>query len=170
MLKTKKLASIGGLLFLALCITATYSEAQKGGKAGRKASAKPSAGSDRILALLDAQVEAWNSGDLDKFMRGYWKSPELTFFSSGGKLNGWDATIERYRKTYQSDGKEMGRLVFDDLDITMLGPDAAFVRGKWELTFSDGKRAGGIYTLVFRRLGNEWKIIHDHTSSVEQKQ
>jgi len=165
-MKIKKLASHGALLFIAICITATDSEAQKGGKAARK----PTAGSDRILALLDAQVEAWNSGDLDKFMRGYWKSPELTFFSSGGKLNGWDATIERYRKTYQSGGREMGRLVFDDLDITMLGPDAAFVRGKWELTFSDGKRAGGIYTLVLRRLSNEWKIVHDHTSSVDQKQ
>jgi beta-aspartyl-peptidase (threonine type) len=118
-----------------------------------------------IRAVLDAQVAAWNEGKLEEFMTGYWRSPDLTFFSGGRRLSGWDATIERYRKTYQAEGKEMGRLVFSELDISQLGTRAAVVRGRWELTMSDGKKLGGLYTLVFRRFNRNWKIIHDHTSS-----
>lgn len=120
-----------------------------------------------IRALLEAQVRAWNAGKLEEFMEGYWKSPDLTFFSSGRKLSGWEATLERYRKTYQSGGAEMGRLEFPDLDITRLGPSSALVRGRWKLTMSDGRQPGGIYTLIFRKFRDGWKIIHDHTSSNE---
>lgn len=134
-------------------------------KEEKKALATNVKGGDRILAVLDKQVAAWNAGDLEKFMLGYWRSPELTFYSSTGKVNGWEATLERYRKTYQAEGREMGKLVFDDLDITMLGPDSALVRGRWKLAFADGKEIGGIFTLVFRQFRNEWKIVHDHTSS-----
>ena len=118
-----------------------------------------------IRAVLDAQVAAWNAGKLEEFMDGYWRSPDLTFFSAGRKLSGWDATIERYRKTYQAEGKEMGKLTFFDLDIQQMGPNAAVVRGRWELTMSDGKKPGGLYTLIFRRFKQGWKIVHDHTSS-----
>jgi beta-aspartyl-peptidase (threonine type) len=118
-----------------------------------------------IRAVLDAQVAAWNAGKLEEFMDGYWRSPNLTFFSGGRKLSGWDATIERYRKTYQAEGREMGKLVFSELDIQPLGANAAVVRGRWELTMSDGKKPGGLYTLVFRRFRQGWKIVHDHTSS-----
>src|SRR5215510_14134045 len=118
-----------------------------------------------IRAVLDAQVAAWNAGKLEEFMEGYWRSPNLTFFSGGRKLSGWDATIERYRKTYQAEGKEMGKLAFSDLDIQLLGPDGAVVRGRFGLTMSDGKKLGGLYTLIFRRFNQDWKIIHDHTSS-----
>ncbi len=120
---------------------------------------------DKIRALLNAQVAAWNAGKLEDFMEGYWRSKELTFFSSGRKLSGWDATIERYRKTYQSDGQEMGKLAFSDLDIQELGTNAAVVRGRWELTMSNGKTPGGLFTLIFRRFKDGWKIVHDHTSS-----
>lgn len=173
-MKNGKMAILVGLLMMVTIVWAADATAngQNGRKAGngKKQEKKPAvvAGGDRVLAVLDEQVAAWNSGDLEKFMRGYWRSPQLTFYSSSGKLNGWDATLERYRKTYQADGREMGKLVFDDLDITMLGADSALVRGRWQLTFSDGKRMGGIYSLVFRRMKNEWKIIHDHTSSTEQ--
>ncbi len=127
--------------------------------------AQSSSAEAEIRALLDAQVAAWNTGKLEEFMQGYWRSPELSFFSGGRKLSGWDATIERYRKTYQAEGKEMGKLVFSDLDILPLGSGAAVVRGRWELTMSDGKKLGGLYTLVFRRFKQGWQIIHDHTSS-----
>jgi beta-aspartyl-peptidase (threonine type) len=119
----------------------------------------------QIRAVLDAQVAAWNAGKLEEFMEGYWRSPNLTFFSGGRKLSGWDATLERYQKTYQAQGKEMGKLAFSNLDIQVLGPDGAVVRGRFELTMSDGKKLGGLYTLIFRRFNREWKIIHDHTSS-----
>jgi beta-aspartyl-peptidase (threonine type) len=123
----------------------------------------------RIRALLEGQNKAWNEGKLEAFMEGYWRSPELTFFSGGQKLQGWDATMERYRKTYQSGGNEMGKLTFSDLDIQVLGPAGAVVRGRWKLILSTGKELGGLYTLIFRKFGSGpyggWKIIHDHTSS-----
>ena len=118
-----------------------------------------------IRAVLEKQVADWNAGRLEEFMVGYWRSPNLTFFSGGRKLSGWDATLERYRKTYQAEGKEMGKLKFSDLDIQLLGASAAVVRGRFELKMSDGKELGGLYTLVFRKFTSGWKIIHDHTSS-----
>lgn len=119
-----------------------------------------------IRAVLDAQTVAWNKGNLEEFMQGYWRSPKLTFYSSGGKRAGYDAVLERYRKTYQAEGKEMGKLAFGDLVIELLGKKAAFVRGRYELTLSDGKKMSGSYTLVLRSFKkNGWKIIHDHTSA-----
>jgi ketosteroid isomerase-like protein len=117
--------------------------------------------------VLLAQQDAWNRHDLDGFMSGYWNSPELTFFSGAKQTSGWQATIERYRTTYDSPGHEMGKLEFSSLRIEALGPDAAFVRGAWKLTLSDGKTPHGIFTLVFRKFPEGWKIIHDHTSVAE---
>jgi beta-aspartyl-peptidase (threonine type) len=125
----------------------------------------PNAAEGRIRAVLDAQVDAWNAGRLEEFMTGYWRSPELTFFSGGRKTSGWEATLERYRKNYQSEGREMGRLAFRDLDLLLLGPQSAVVRGRYELTLKSGERPSGLFTLIFRRFDDGWKIIHDHTSS-----
>ena len=100
-------------------------------------------------------------------MTGYWNSPELTFFSGARIYSGWQSTIERYRKTYQSEGREMGKLEFSDLKIDALAPDAAFARGAWHLTISDGKTPHGLFTLIFRKFPDGWKIIHDHTSAAE---
>jgi len=117
-----------------------------------------------IRKVLQSQVEAWNRHDLDAFMVGYWNSPELTFFSGATVTHGWKPTLERYRKKYQSPGTEMGKLEFQDLQVEMLGPNAAFVRGKFLLTLSDGKQPHGLFTLVFREFPEGWRIIHDHSS------
>lgn len=117
---------------------------------------------DQVLHL---QQEAWNRRDLEGFMTGYWNSPELTFFSGAHETHGWQGALDRYRNAYQSDGKEMGKLEFSDLRIEALGSDAAFVRGAWHLTMSDGKTPHGLFTLVFRRFLDGWKIVHDHTSA-----
>jgi len=117
-----------------------------------------------VRAVLDKQVEAWNRGDLEGFMAGYWNSPDLVFQSGATRTRGWQATLERYRQRYQAEGKEMGRLRFDELDVPPLSPDAAFVRGRWHLTMKDGSQKGGLFTLLLRRIGGEWKIVHDHTS------
>lgn len=100
-------------------------------------------------------------------MGGYWNSPELTFYSGAKVTSGWQSTLERYRKTYQSEGKEMGKLAFSDLGIEVLGPEAAFVRGAWHLAMSDGKTPHGVFTLIFRKFPDGWKIVHDHTSAAE---
>lgn len=119
-----------------------------------------------IKQVLQQQQAAWNRHDLESFMSGYWNSPELTFFGSK-KTSGWQATLDRYRKSYQGEGHEMGKLEFSDLQIEALVPDAAFVRGGWKLTMSDGKTPHGLFTLVFRHFPEGWKIIHDHTTQEE---
>ncbi len=117
--------------------------------------------------VLRTQQDAWNRHDLEGFMAGYWNSPELTFFSGAKEKDGWQATIDRYRETYASPGHEMGKLEFSGLRIEMLGASAAFVRGAWLLTMSDGKTPHGLFTLVFRKFPEGWKIVHDHTSAAE---
>jgi len=120
-----------------------------------------------IEHVLRTQQEAWNRHDLDAFMQGYWKSPELTFFSGVKESTGWQAALDRYRAVYTSPGHEMGKLDFSDLRVEILGSDAAFVRGVWQLAMSDGKTPHGRFTLIFRKVGEGWKIIHDHTSAAE---
>lgn len=120
-----------------------------------------------IRQLLDKQVAAWNRHDLEGFMAGYWNSPKLTFFSDATITTGWQPTLERYRKRYQGEGREMGTLRFADLRVELLGSDAAFVRGAYELTMSSGKKPQGLFTLVLRKFTEGWRIVHDHTSSAE---
>ena len=116
-----------------------------------------------VRQVLDGQVAAWNHGDLDGFMAGYWSSSDLTFFSGPDRTAGWQATLDSYRKRYQADGKEMGRLAFGDVKVDVLGSDYALARGSWRLELAKEK-PGGLFTLVFRRLPEGWRIIHDHTS------
>jgi uncharacterized protein (TIGR02246 family) len=128
------------------------------------ASADDTAG---VRAVLDAQVAAWNRGDLEAFMTGYWRSPELVFVSGAVVTKGWEATLERYRKRYKSEGREMGRLRFEAIEIQRLGADAAFARGEYWLRMGDGAEPHGRFTLILRRLDGAWRIVHDHTSSAE---
>ena len=116
-----------------------------------------------IRQVLDDQVIAWNKGDLDGFMKGYWNSKDLTFVSGKDVTRGWQETLDRYKKRYQADGKEMGKLAFSDLEVRELAPGVALVTGKWELTLTK-ETVGGRYTLVFKKLADGWRIIHDHTS------
>ncbi len=120
-----------------------------------------------VEQVLRAQQAAWNRHDLDGFMKGYWHSPQLTFFSGAEEHQGWQATLERYRAKYASPGHEMGKLEFSGLRIEMLGAEAAFVRGAWQLTLPDGKMPHGLFTLVFRKFPEGWRIVHDHTSAAE---
>jgi beta-aspartyl-peptidase (threonine type) len=133
---------------------------------GMAQGASPDANDARpaIRKVIDDQQAAWNRKDLEGFMSGYWNSPELTFFSGARESKGWQAALDRYKKNYQSAGHEMGRLEFANLRIEMLGPDAAFVRGEFHLTMSDGKKPQGLFTLIFRKFPDGWKIIHDHSA------
>jgi ketosteroid isomerase-like protein len=120
-----------------------------------------------VEQVLRTQQDAWNRHDLESFMAGYWKSPNLTFFSGANRTSGWQGALDRYRKTYQGEGKEMGKLEFSELQIEPLAADSAFVRGAWHLSMSDGKTPHGLFTLMFRKFPDGWKIIHDHTSAAE---
>jgi beta-aspartyl-peptidase (threonine type) len=117
-----------------------------------------------IQRVLDDQVAAWNRSDLEGFMAGYWKSPKLTFSSGNAKLQGWQATFDRYKQRYQSEGREMGKLGFSELEIEPLGPNSAFVRGRFQLKMAK-ESPTGLFTLIFRKLPEGWRIVHDHTSN-----
>ena len=120
---------------------------------------------DVVCVPVNAQVEAWNRGDLDGFMAGYWTSPDLVFFSNGTETRGWQATFDRYRARYQAEGKQMGTLDFPQLDLLMLGTEAALTRGRWRLKMPDGKQLSGMTSVIFRKLPEGWRIVHDHSSA-----
>ena len=122
-----------------------------------------------VRAVLDRQVADWNKGDLDGFLAGYWNSPKVVFQSGGQRFDGWAAMRDRYRRRYQAEGRAMGRLAFSALDVEPLGPEAVLARGRWRLTMPDGATPGGLFTVIFRKLPEGWKIVHDHTSADEAK-
>ena len=115
--------------------------------------------------VLSAQQAAWNRGDVDAFLVGYWRSPELTFSGSNGVSRGWDGVLARYKKSYP-DRAAMGQLDFSGLEFRFLGPDAALVLGQWHLK-REGGDIGGVFSLVWQKFPEGWKITHDHTSAVD---
>jgi ketosteroid isomerase-like protein len=119
-----------------------------------------------IRAVLTSQQAAWNRGDIPAFLGGYWNSPELTFAGSDGIVRGYDGVLARYRKSYP-DRMAMGELDFSGLEIRPLGPEAALLLGHWHLRRQAGD-VGGVFSLVFKRFPEGWRIIHDHTSAQKQ--
>ena len=121
-------------------------------------------GQDRqaIIKLMADQQTAWSKGDLDGFMQGYWKSDSLMFIGKRGPAYGWQTTLENYKKTYP-DKAAMGKLTFRIDKVELLGKQDAFVMGAWSLA-REKDSPGGYFTLWFRKINGEWKIVCDHTS------
>ena len=120
-----------------------------------------------IMEILLEQQNAWNRADVTAFMRGYWNSPELTFAGSSGISRGWEAVQARYKQVYP-DQAAMGQLDFSNFEFRFLGTDAALVLGQWHLHRTSGD-VGGVFSLVFQRQPEGWRIVHDHTSLVKPK-
>jgi ketosteroid isomerase-like protein len=118
-----------------------------------------------VRAVLDAQVAAWNRGDIEGFMDGYARSGETVFVSGDTVTHGWQTVLDRYKKGYDSREK-MGQLTFSDLEITPISKDAAVALGRWQLVRAKDTPHGR-FTLIFRRTKAGWRIVHDHTSSAE---
>lgn len=115
-----------------------------------------------IRGMLAMQTQEWNKGNIESFMQGYWKSDSLLFVGKSGPNYGFRKTLENYKKGYP-DTAAMGKLSFDILQVTRLSPDYFFVLGKWMLQRSIGNLSGH-YTLLFRKIKGEWKIVVDHSS------
>jgi uncharacterized protein (TIGR02246 family) len=119
--------------------------------------------SSAVRAVLEAQRDAWNRGDIEGYMDGYERSADTVFVSGDNVMRGWQGVLERYKKNYDSREK-MGLLSFSDLEITVLSKDAALVLGRWRL-----KRANdephGTFSLLFRKTKAGWRIVHDHSSA-----
>jgi beta-aspartyl-peptidase (threonine type) len=116
-----------------------------------------------LADVLADQSAAWNRGDIEAFMSHYWKSDDLTFSAGGKTTHGWDPTLQRYRMRYPTT-EQMGRLEFKIECVRPLGPRAALLLGRWQLT-RDGDSFGGNFSLVFQRINGRWVIVHDHTST-----
>jgi len=117
----------------------------------------------KVRAVLDTQQQAWNRGDLEGFMAGYDNSADLRFVSGRKVADGWQQTLDNYKKAYP-DKASMGILRFGDLQITCTGAGHAFVSGTWELNYENNTSSGGRFTLIFRKKKSNWKIVYDHTS------
>ena len=145
------------LVFTALLVLApiTLASAQNSSRDNKPIAA--------IRAVLDAQVAAWNRGDLEGYMDGYQRSPDIVFISGDRVTRGWQTVLERYKRSYDTREK-MGVLTFSDVEITMLNADTALVFGRWRVRRSkDDPR--GRFTLLFKNTRAGWRIVHDHTSS-----
>ena len=121
-----------------------------------------SADAEAIRSLMKDQEEAWNEGDIDRFMDGYWKSEKLVFVGGSGATYGWEETRKGYHQRYP-DLETMGELTFTILQMDALGDEHARVLGKFHLKRAIGD-ASGTFTLLFYHFPDGWKIISDHTS------
>lgn len=149
----------GAILLVAIIPLSVH--AQSSSKA-RKAEGRTIAA---IHAVIYAQRDGWNRGDVESYMAGYARSRDTVLVSGDNVTRGWQTVLDRYKANY-STREKMGTLTFSELETTLIGTDAAIVLGRWHL-----KRAGdephGRFTLIFRKTRQGWKIIHDHTSSAD---
>ena len=115
-----------------------------------------------IRKILAHQITEWNKGNIDGFMKGYWENDSLMFVGKNGARYGYANTLNNYKKSYP-DTTAMGKLSFEILKVQSISGDAYFVLGKWMLKRTIGDLAGH-YTILFRKIKNEWVIVADHSS------
>ncbi|HMO62297.1 MAG TPA: DUF4440 domain-containing protein [Ferruginibacter sp.] len=138
------------ILFFGLCIMVVW---------GVQAQSKDEI---EIQQLLTRQVDAWNEGDINSFMQGYWQNDSMMFIGKAGVTYGWNNTLENYKTSYP-DTTAMGRLQFDIIEMKRLSAIYFFVVGKWHLSRSVGD-VGGHFSLLFRKIKGRWLIVRDHSS------
>jgi ketosteroid isomerase-like protein len=125
---------------------------------------KPAVGAEQqVHEVLEAQVRAWNAGDLRRFMEGYARSDRTRFQSGGDVSLGWQTVFDRYQRRYR-DRASMGVLKFREVEVTVLDPKSALAVGRWRLERAQDAPSG-LFTLLFRRTSTGWRIVHDHTSA-----
>lgn len=117
----------------------------------------------QILHALENQRIAWNDGDIEKYMDGYWKSDSLRFIGKRGVQYGWKATLENYKKGYPTK-EAMGKLYFEVISLEGIGNEAAFMIGKWKLDYNDKPSVEGHFSLLYKKINGKWLIIADHSS------
>lgn len=113
--------------------------------------------------IMDQQ-NAWNGGDLDGFMQGYWNSDALSFISGADITKGWQAINARYKARYDGENQTMGDLQFAGLEITPLSAEAVYITGVWSLQTGE-ELFDGRFTLIMRQTDEGWRVVHDHTSN-----
>jgi len=117
----------------------------------------------QIRAVLDMQTTAWNRGDIDTFMTGYWNSEQTEFIGANGIAHGWQAVLDRYHHSYP-DRKAMGTLAFSDLEVHLTCADAAYAVGIFHL-IREADQPSGVFSLDLRKFPEGWRIVLDHTTA-----
>jgi ketosteroid isomerase-like protein len=115
-----------------------------------------------VRNILAEQSTAWNKGDIEGFMKGYWKNDSLMFIGKSGVTYGWNNTLNNYKKGYP-DAAAMGQLTFTILKVKSLSDQYQQVVGKWHLQRSQGNLEGH-FTLLFQKIKEQWVIVMDHSS------
>jgi beta-aspartyl-peptidase (threonine type) len=121
-----------------------------------------------IQKVLDAQVSAWNRGDIEGFMAGYWNSPDFIYIGNKQVVRGWQAMLDRYHEVFaakEGGSAPMGTLQITETQFMQLDRESALVWGTYVVVHPDGKRHGGLYTLVMRKFPAGWLTVYDRTSS-----
>lgn len=116
---------------------------------------------EEILNVMNLQELAWNKGDIDQFMEGYWKSDSLMFIGKNGIKYGWQTTLDNYKNSYP-DKAAMGELNFEILKLDVNGL-SAYMLGKWKLVREEDT-PNGYFTLYWKKIEDKWIITIDHTS------
>lgn len=114
-----------------------------------------------ITQVLMTQQASWNQGNIDEFMLAYWNSDSLRFYNSSGMTLGWQNTLDNYKIRYPN-LDAMGQLRFDIDHLEILSPEIADVMGRYHLTRTNDVLSG-YFTLIFRKIDGQWKIISDMT-------
>lgn len=142
-----------------LTVVASASGQQKAdGKSSQSGEAQQA-----IEKVLKTQEAAWNRGDIGEFMFGYWRSKYTEFENDSGIYQGWDDVLKRYEKNYPNRAA-MGQLTFSGLEIHVLSANSAYVIGKYRLD-REKDHPEGVFTLIFRKFDDGWKIVNDHTTA-----
>ena len=118
-----------------------------------------------IKSLMQMQSDAWNGGNLEKFMSGYLQSKDVCYTAGGNEVWGYDAINARYKSRYGSNTASMGKVSFSELKIIPLGDKNALCIGHWKVEKNDSSSVGGVFSLVFVKTSDGWRILHDHTST-----
>ena len=117
-----------------------------------------------IYAKMQEQEDAWNEGDLESFMKHYWKSDSLRFIGKSGLNHGWQKTLDNYKKSYNSK-EEMGTLKFTNKSLDIIGEESIFVVGEWHLKRDSSLGdLEGMYSLIWQQKNGKWVITTDHSS------
>lgn len=118
---------------------------------------------EEVKKVLFTQQDLWNEGNIEAFMQYYQKSEELKFIGKNGITKGWNATLERYLKSYPN-RDAMGQLTFNILEVDITAGKTAWVVGKWDLKRPKLGDVGGHFTLLMKKINGKWLILRDHTS------
>lgn len=116
-----------------------------------------------VKKVLHEQSIAWNKGNIDAYMEGYWRSPKLQFIGSRGLTYGWQQTLDNYKKSYP-DQATMGQLTFDVLEVEQLSRKVVMLSGKYTLDRAAKENLSGYFLLVWKKIKGKWVVIADHTN------